>query len=136
MCWHYVSRYYGVAQAVTRLGPTWHDYNNATHDNLPSGIIGATLGTSIGVAYFILFVYMQPQAWEIIREKYLVKYMPCCLPSIWSGTANKEHASARLTNWNLAEVDDEAIMNRISSVKRPQPAMSTIRETEEGVELE
>eukprot|EP01031_Cornospumella_fuschlensis_P025819 gene25818-31181_t len=131
------SQLYGVAQAITRIGPTWHDYNNSTHDNLPSGIIGATLGTSIGIAYFFLFVYMQPQAWEIIREKYLVKYVPCCLPSAWRSSSGRDHGSARLTNWNLAEADDEEIMSRISSsaisvtsVKKSLPGMSTIRETE------
>ena len=80
---------------------------------------------------------MQPQAWEIIREKYLVKYVPCCLPSAWRSSSGRDHGSARLTNWNLAEADDEEIMSRISSsaisvnsVQKSLPGMSTIRETE------
>lgn len=114
-------RYYGLVQIITRLGPSWHDYNNDTYSQPVPAAIGSFLGSAVGIGYFALFVYMQPSAYELLRERVLRRYLGWLLP-----LQEVSHASSRMSSWNEeAGMDDEEIMARISSWRRKEPMVVT-----------
>lgn len=60
-------KYYPLAQAICRSGSAWNEFNNYQYSNPTSALMAAACAPSSGIFYFIIFLVMQPNAWNTFK---------------------------------------------------------------------
>lgn len=114
-------RYFGAVQVISRLGLCWSESSSQTYQQTAPSVMAALLGSCVGILYFILFVYLQPAAYEMLMNKVLRRYLPALFPPEVSVQSTR---MSRFSAWNdLDLMDDEDLMGRISTAKRIEPSV-------------
>lgn len=61
-------QYYPLVQVISRSGAIWDEAWNGKFRTFTSGLMAAIFSPSIGIGYFIVFLVMQPKAWDTFKS--------------------------------------------------------------------
>jgi hypothetical protein len=60
---------YPIAQVLTRLGSMWETYDSASYHYPPAEYVAAFTSPAAGIAYFLVFLYIQPTLRTVFFQK-------------------------------------------------------------------
>eukprot|EP01039_Chlorochromonas_danica_P011215 gene11215-12507_t len=61
-------KWYPLAQAISRSGAAWNEFDNYHYATYPSNLMAAICSPMCGILNFAIFLVMQPKAWKSLTD--------------------------------------------------------------------